>query len=79
MNNLKKFKNKNVQILDKIINLNYKKSPTPQINMEDQMNNNAINEQEVKRTVKVRASDIIKKFKSIHDRQSFCKENSKST
>lgn len=32
------------------------------------MNNNAINEQEVKRKVKVRASDIIKKFNSIYDR-----------
>ena len=41
------------------------------------MDNDAINEELVNRKVKVRASDIIKKFKSIQDRQAFCKENSK--
>lgn len=41
------------------------------------MDNDAINEELVNRKVKVRASDIIKKFKTIQDRQAFCKENSK--
>ena len=41
----------------------------------DNMNNNAINIEQRKVTVK--ASEIISKFKSIKDRQSFCKEMSK--
>ena len=41
----------------------------------DNMNNNAINIEQRKVTVK--ASEIISKFKSIKDRQSLCKEMSK--
>lgn len=45
----------------------------PDINMEDKINNNAINEQVINRKVKAKASNIINKFKSIQDRKAFCK------
>ena len=45
--------------------------------MEDQIDLSQNNNQIVERKVKVRASEIIKRFKSIKDRQAFCKENSK--
>lgn len=33
---------------------------------------------QVKNKITVRASEIIKKFRSFHDREAFCKENSKN-
>ena len=45
--------------------------------MEEQMNINQNNNQIANKKVKVRASDIIQRFKSIQDWQAFCKENSK--
>ena len=47
------------------------------IYMEEQMDINQNNNQIANRRVKVRASEIIQRFKSIQDRQAFCKENSK--
>ena len=47
------------------------------IYMEEQMNINQNNNQIANKKVKVRASEIIQRFKSIQDRQALCKENSK--
>ena len=45
--------------------------------MEEQFDINQNNNQIANRKVKVRASEIVQRFKSIQDRQAFCKENSK--
>ena len=45
--------------------------------MEAQIDLSQNNNQIVERKVKVRASEIIQRFKSIQYRQAFCKENNK--
>ena len=48
------------------------------INMEESSGSHIRIEPQINRKVHVRASEIIKKFRTLHDRQAFCKENSKS-
>lgn len=47
--------------------------------MEESHDNHIRIEPQINRKVHIRASEIIKKFRTFHDRQAFCKENSKST
>ena len=46
--------------------------------MEESASNHIRIEPQVNRKVHVRSSEILKKFRTLHDRIAFCKENSKS-
>ena len=46
--------------------------------MEEPGENHIRIEPKINRKVHVRASEIIKKFRTLNDRKAFCKENSKS-